>query len=63
MNIHSPNTVEEYLSVVSKLNKRYKGKDWSDKHSILLTTKLFSDVVSTIVDLQNRIEELEANND
>ncbi len=63
MNIYSPNTVEEYLSVVSKLNKRYKGKDWSHKHSILLTTKLFSDVVSTIVDLQNRIEELEENND
>jgi len=63
MNIYSPNTVEEYLLLVNKLNKRYRGRDWSQRHSIVLTTKLFSEMVSTIVDLQNRVEELEANND
>jgi hypothetical protein len=63
MNIHSPNTVEEYLSIIAKLNKRYKGRDWSNRHSILLTNKLFSEMVSAIVDLQNRVEELEADRD
>lgn len=63
MNIYSPNTIEEYLSLVSKLNRRYKGKDWSRRNSIVLTSKLFSQMVSTVVDLQNRIEELEADRD
>jgi hypothetical protein len=63
MQIYSPNTIDEYLSLVNKLNKRYRGKDWSHRHSIVLTSKLFSEMVSTLVDLQNRIEELEADND
>jgi hypothetical protein len=63
MNIHSPENIESYLSLVSKLNKKYKGRDWSDDHSIILTSALFYEVASKIVELQNRIEELEADND
>jgi hypothetical protein len=63
MNIHSPENIDSYLKTVNLLNDKYNGKDWSQKHSIVLTSSLFLEVVSTIVDLQNRIQELEAERD
>jgi hypothetical protein len=63
MSIHSPENIESYLKTVNLLNNKYKGKDWSQEHSIVLTSSLFLEVVSTIVDLQNRIQELEAERD
>lgn len=63
MRIHNPKSKVEFLQLVTKLNKRHKGKDFSDKEAILLSTSLVNDICSSLVDMQNRIEALEQEND
>lgn len=63
MKIHNPKSKVEFLQLVTKLNKKYKGKDFSDEEGILLSTYLVNDICSSLVDMQNRIEALEQEND
>lgn len=63
MRIHNPKSKVEFLQLVTKLNKKYKGKDFSDEEGILLSTYLVNDICSSLVDMQNRIEALEQEND
>lgn len=63
MKIHNPKSKVEFLKLATKLDKKYKGQDYSRKEAILLSTSLMNDICSSLVDMQNRIEALEQDND
>ena len=60
---HNPKSLVEMQKVLSMLNKKYKGKDFSKYEGILVSHELMSDICSSIIDLQNRVSELEEEND
>jgi hypothetical protein len=60
--VYSPKTVIEYQELVHKLTKKY-GDSFSDDHGIIVTHHFISDICSLVIDLQNRIAELESNSD
>lgn len=61
--IHSPKSKTELLKLLTKLNKKHKGKNFSDKEGIILSIDLMQDICSSLIDMQNRIELLEQDND
>jgi hypothetical protein len=60
--IHSPKTIIEFQELVFKLKKKH-GDSFTDDHGVLVTHHFISDICSTVIDLQNRIAELESNSD
>jgi hypothetical protein len=60
---HNPKSVIEMQKLLSALNKKYKGKDFSKDEGILVSHELMSDICLSIIDLQNRVTELEEEND
>ena len=60
---HNPKSVVEMQKLLSALNKKYKGEDFSKDEGILIGHQLMSDICSSIIDLQNRVNELEEQND
>lgn len=63
MNIHNPKTKIKFLKLLTKLNKKYKGKSFSKYERIIVSMELMQDICSSLVDMQNRIETLEKDHD
>lgn len=60
---HNPKSIGEMQKLLFALNKKYKGKDFSKDEGIMVSHELMSDICYSIIDLQNRISELEEEND
>lgn len=61
--IHSPKSTIDFLKLLTKLNKKHKGKSFSDKDAIIVSIDLMNDICSSLIDMQNRIDSLEKDND
>ena len=61
--LHNPKTVAEYQKLTARLNKKYRGEDYSNREGILLGINLMNDICFSLIELQNRIDAIEAEND
>ncbi len=60
---HSPKSIVQYKKLVTSLRKKYKNKTWEKTEHIIVTNEIFEDICASIIDLQNRVAELEQEND